>query len=383
MPVKTYQRLRGVLLIVIFFLPAFATAQITITQNDLLNLVGKRFVSLTEGADTLVTVNVGSAGENQVWDLRSVQVIDSVYAEALFLNPATLPGANNFPSANLAETIRIQDIIADEDGNFVLTRFFSVQENYFIEVGDSSVFTSSQFDTTMISSTTDTMGTLPATYGSSWSSVSVDTSGFFPAVATINTEKITALIDGWGTLKLPMGDFEALRLREISHEKSQSIINGMVTTTTEDSSISYTWLSKDNYLLASLTSPAGVTDPNFTLARDFFRLDTVGVVTTGITQERTGLPEVHHLLSNYPNPFNPETRIHFTTRSSGTVSVQIFDLNGRLVTTLFEGTIAAGTHQLMWNGRDAGNRILPSGIYFLQMRTADGAIYQHKMLLAK
>ncbi len=369
--------------LVLLLLPVLASAQITITQSDFLGLIGTRQVSLSDQREDSIQVNVGSAGENQVWDLRSVQIVDTIFVETLFLNPADLSNAATFPGANLAERTYFKNIVDGLVGEFWLTKFYDVQSMYFIELGDSIFVKGNGADTTMISFSQDTISTMPVTYGDEWVTVVQDTFGFYPAVGTIAIEETSSLIDGWGTLKLPMGDFECLRVREIIRETSQSIINGMVTSTSSDSSINFIWVSKDNFVLASVSSQPGVTDPNFTLATQFTRLDSSNAMTTGIADAQTKLPESPQLLSNYPNPFNPETRVQFTVQKSGPVTVQVYDLNGRWVTTLFQGTATAGANETVWNGLDARGRVAPSGIYFLRMKTADGALYQHKMLLAK
>ncbi len=369
--------------LVLLLLPVLASAQITITQSDFLGLIGTRQVSLSDQRDDSIQVNVGSAGANQVWDLRSVQIVDTIFVETLFLNPADLPGAATFPGANLAERTYFKSMEDSLEGEFWLTKFYDVQPMYFIELGDSVFVKGNGADTSMVSFSQDTLSTMPVTYGDEWVTVVQDTFGFYPAAGTIATEETASLVDGWGTLKLPMGDFECLRVREIIKETSQSIINGMVTSTSVDSSINFLWVSKDNFVLASVSSQPGVTDPNFTLATQFTRLDSSMVITTGIADAQAKLPESPQLLSNYPNPFNPETRVRFTVLKNGPVSVQVYDLNGRWVTTLFQGTATAGVNETVWNGLDARGRVAPSGIYFLRMKTADGALYQHKMLLAK
>ncbi|MCB9069089.1 MAG: T9SS type A sorting domain-containing protein [Calditrichae bacterium] len=57
--------------------------------------------------------------------------------------------------------------------------------------------------------------------------------------------------------------------------------------------------------------------------------------------------------SNYPNPFNPATTIAFTLPQPATVQLDIFDLNGRLVTTIADGSFGVGRHQSTWDGSAA------------------------------
>lgn len=74
------------------------------------------------------------------------------------------------------------------------------------------------------------------------------------------------------------------------------------------------------------------------------------------------LPDRLYLFSNYPNPFNSTTTIHFRLTASAQVSLQIFDLSGRLVRTLFNGKRAAGDYRFKFKAND-----LASGLYFCRL----------------
>jgi len=77
-------------------------------------------------------------------------------------------------------------------------------------------------------------------------------------------------------------------------------------------------------------------------------------------------------LTNHPNPFNPRTRIHFSTAMAGTVRLSIFDVNGRLITRLLDERLTAGEHQVDWLARDGSGRALPSGVYLARLLSAAG-----------
>ncbi len=70
------------------------------------------------------------------------------------------------------------------------------------------------------------------------------------------------------------------------------------------------------------------------------------------------------LLPNYPNPFSESTTIRLEISTPGHVSLDIFDVAGRLVTRLENGPMGAGTHIFIWNGRDDAGRRKASGVYF-------------------
>jgi hypothetical protein len=82
------------------------------------------------------------------------------------------------------------------------------------------------------------------------------------------------------------------------------------------------------------------------------------------------------LYQNYPNPFNPSTRIRFYT-SGDYITIKVYNILGREVATLAEGSFPSGDHELTF---DAGN--LQSGMYFCRI-TSGNARQVIRMLLVK
>lgn len=86
----------------------------------------------------------------------------------------------------------------------------------------------------------------------------------------------------------------------------------------------------------------------------------------------TDIPEVpdvpigFSLEQNYPNPFNPSTVISFKLPVVGEVQVAVYDVLGRKVATLVNGTMSAGSHQITF---EAGS--LSSGVYVIRMQAGD------------
>jgi hypothetical protein len=95
------------------------------------------------------------------------------------------------------------------------------------------------------------------------------------------------------------------------------------------------------------------------------------------TESSPAVQTQYYLFANYPNPFNPETRISFDLPQSGPTQLQIFDINGRIVTTLLTGMTSAGHHDLAFNGA-----MLPSGVYFYHLQSGNYSATR-KMLLLK
>jgi hypothetical protein len=93
-------------------------------------------------------------------------------------------------------------------------------------------------------------------------------------------------------------------------------------------------------------------------------------------------PRAAMLLGNYPNPFNPSTLISFELATRQNAELSIYTVDGRLVTTLLSGLLDAGTHRVMWDGRDTGGRAVASGLYLYNLRHEGGAL-MGKMALTK
>jgi flagellar hook assembly protein FlgD len=72
-------------------------------------------------------------------------------------------------------------------------------------------------------------------------------------------------------------------------------------------------------------------------------------------------------LSSYPNPFSSSTNISFSLPQSQKVSVQIFDVSGRLVKIIANTQMEAGIHQLTWNATDENGTAVAKGMYYLKI----------------
>lgn len=95
------------------------------------------------------------------------------------------------------------------------------------------------------------------------------------------------------------------------------------------------------------------------------------------------LPSNYSLEQNYPNPFNPSTTIEFSLPKSSSVTLKVFNLLGQSVASLANHSpYSAGTHKLVWDGRDAAGAGVASGVYFYRL-TTDGFTQQKKMVLLK
>ncbi len=83
-----------------------------------------------------------------------------------------------------------------------------------------------------------------------------------------------------------------------------------------------------------------------------------------------------------PNPFNPITTIRFAVRESGHARLDVYDLTGRRVATLVDGTVAAGGHEATWRGLDVSGRRVASGVYLCRL-VAGGLTQTRSLTMVK
>ena len=103
----------------------------------------------------------------------------------------------------------------------------------------------------------------------------------------------------------------------------------------------------------------------------FFR-----TVVTGITQTSSEIPAEFKLYNNYPNPFNPSTKIKFDIPKGGFVNLTVYDALGREVEDLVNKDLAPGSYEAVWNADG-----FTSGVYFYRIETADFVETQKMMLI--
>lgn len=101
------------------------------------------------------------------------------------------------------------------------------------------------------------------------------------------------------------------------------------------------------------------------------------------SMEHSDVPGVEAFFArNYPNPFNPATRIEFNLPETGHLKLKIYNVRGELVKTLIDETRPAGADFIMWDGTNEQNSHVSSGVYFYEARTG-GKIHINKMALVK
>ena len=94
------------------------------------------------------------------------------------------------------------------------------------------------------------------------------------------------------------------------------------------------------------------------------------------------MPEAFSLSQNYPNPFNAETTITYDLPIGGKVNLSVYNINGQRVKTLVDLEKEAGSHSLIWDGKNNEGQDVASGIYLYRLKT-DGFVRIRRMVLIR
>ncbi len=93
-------------------------------------------------------------------------------------------------------------------------------------------------------------------------------------------------------------------------------------------------------------------------------------------ENEPSIPSTIKLFQNYPNPFNPSTVIRYELANAGFVSLKVYDVMGREVANLVEGSISSGTHSVRFDARN-----LSSGVYMYQLKFANQTLTSNMLLI--
>jgi hypothetical protein len=148
------------------------------------------------------------------------------------------------------------------------------------------------------------------------------------------------------------------------HSLSIDHYNNLVWVATDTDVRSYT---KDGVFQKSITNFTG-TDQKW--------VATSNVPSTHVMKSEYTLPASMVLEQNYPNPFNPRTTIKFSLPHSEFVTLEIYDISGKKITTLISQNVTKGVHTIEWDGGEYA-----SGNYFCRLKTKRWTLSKKLVLL--
>ncbi|MCK9243148.1 MAG: T9SS type A sorting domain-containing protein [Candidatus Cloacimonadaceae bacterium] len=95
----------------------------------------------------------------------------------------------------------------------------------------------------------------------------------------------------------------------------------------------------------------------------------------------SNLSPIPQLQSNYPNPFNPSTTIAYSLPATGQVRISVYNMKGQKVKDLLNSEMLRGKHKVVWDGKDANNNNVSSGIYFFRLEIKGHSSVRKAMLM--
>jgi hypothetical protein len=93
--------------------------------------------------------------------------------------------------------------------------------------------------------------------------------------------------------------------------------------------------------------------------------------TVSVSETGGDIPTTLQLSQNYPNPFNPTTQIQFSLPNQADVKLEVYDVAGRLVTTLINDNLTSGNYTVTWNATNRSGQTVSSGVYLYRLQAGD------------
>jgi len=339
------------------FLFSQSTAQITITQSGFTNLLTAGTSFYYYNSDSIpLPVNIGKQGGSNIYDFNGYKAqrtgISHVYAVGTIPTLAAHYPAKAVTFGATADSIENNPVfLFGTDTLFVLGEASLVPQRRFnhrvpyeptaifpVTYHTSRAYSESDYDTTYNAS-----GTVAAT-------------NFYSG-----SDSVT--IDGFGTLKILGRQFECLRMK----------LNHLTFSDKE-----FMYMTREGLLL-DVSMASSQRDTGLVQPASVMLLLPASVVSV---DQQVDLPSNYTLGQNFPNPFNPNTTISYQLSALSHVTLEVFDLLGRKVSTLVDATQSPGRHIVKWDGSS-----LSSGVYFYRLRARDALTgFEHlvgtkKMLL--
>ncbi len=348
------------------------SAQIVITAREVPSAVGSQFQYYSQSGDS-IPVNVGFPGGPQTWDYTEGDT--SFVSTDLYLDPAVSPP--QYSRANVViQTDQLNLAGLTEPGKM----YCYLHHSRFILGAIETTYEGTTVD--FMFSPYVNQYALPLQMGSSWTNtINLDEVFEFPDY-DIRIELYATMdgqVDAYGTVSVPQGDFEALRIRnDVYYDLTVSIRFLWVWVPIyEDTgeAINYDWRAEDVGTILTITGETN--DPYFSYAQSIRRLmssSTSAVEGQPLASIPVEMPLSFNLIGSYPNPFNNETIISYQLPTPAEVDLRVFDVMGRQVAVLFQGHNEEGVHEITWSPENQA-----AGVYFVQLRA--GEQLQQKMMV--
>ncbi len=344
------------------------------TGNAQIVLTAENTFGPLVGQDALITQWVGTSssdfqslagmtGANQTWDFTGAVYGDPISLATRYHEPPfdEFPSGSRpeFAEANFAQ--ELLGIVSGSADSVLAFSYFLLTSESILNFGLSAAVDIDDppdgvLENFAIMLTPPALQMpFPATFGDTWQSVSTQTIAVGgEAGSPFGTVTNTSDVVGWGMLVTPAGSASALMIRETSRQD----LFGFVTEFTSIQFLAPLAASGKTSALFALSVLLDLDSNGMVMEASYSTIDAEGGGDPVATEEQGELPSTMTLEPNYPNPFNPGTVVPFSVEQSSHVTLSVHDVLGRQVDIIFDGVVAAGSHQVAW---DATGH--PSGLY--------------------
>jgi hypothetical protein len=357
------------LLLIGMILISTVHAQITITSNEWPSAFGAHWTYFAS-EDTIgsgIPVSLGTTGGPQTWTFSETLFPVGEVFTATIVDPTTTPYTSTFPNADHAwHTF-------GQSGGISYNEYSYLQINSlaWLSLGYGGNYVGYNYIEDNVPD--DLILEFPATLGTSWTSNYSVTSSPSPGTMEIDSTSRSSVVDAWGTIQVPSGSYDCLRIRDDETSIYNYYVSGILISSDTITSYTYSWIAEQEGWLAEVVSQEDEPNPNFSIAEGVtFRTTT----PTGLGDPQASLIDGFVLNQNYPNPFNPVTVIEYSIPKSSELEISVYNLLGQRVQILFSGKQEAGSHKVEFDGTE-----LPSGIYLYQIKSDNFMAYKKCILL--
>ncbi|MDD2889801.1 MAG: T9SS type A sorting domain-containing protein [bacterium] len=314
-------------------------AQIVVDSSDIVQAIGT--TTIINGIDS-VTINLGTTGGPQVWDFTT-QPMGNNNTQNSIVNANATPFNDSFPTSNITyQKIKYADSSADTS-----YQYERLTKDSMLTLGGGVFLDSASYFVVLHPVS---YKPLPMTYNNSW----VDHYTYKYTDYNLRYDYYGhSTIDAYGKIKIPYGEFNCLRISTLDTVflclESLFYYDTLVTNT-------YSFVTENYGSVAEVVLRVDSTDSVYSLSRL--------TSFTGIEESNLKLPSVP--LSISPNPFPLSTVIKYQIPADSRVSLNIYDISGKIVKTLVNEEKQRGSYSINFNSKD-----YPAGIYFAKFKAGD------------
>jgi hypothetical protein len=312
-------------------------SQITLTFANNGAVAGD--VSTTFTADTTGVVP-GTSGASQTWNFGSL-VIGTTASTTNYVAPSTTPYASSFPSATVA---------AVTGANY---EYFKINSSEYTVLGSYANSTS------MIYSNTEKAWTYPYAYTNS-STDNFACTYISSGITFYRTGTITTIADGWGSLIMPNGAHNTLRLKMVQDILDSTVSSGNISFHI----VTYMWFNGiDKTPLLEIN-----------IASENYMGTLFNSKSVSVSQSAAGINNYNNeltALNIFPNPTTDDVILTVASKDAATAEISILDAQGKAVKQISSNLIENSSNQITLDIADLSN-----GIYFVRVSTPKGISYK-------